>query len=1365
MDNIIINFSGNTDGLKPVEDGMDNLIKKEGEVGDTWKRVSELMNAQVNGQVDSTSNLYKAIVNLANASKTLDKSIIGGAYTEYLKQIQQQLALTNDEVIAYVESSKKAAQEAIFSAKTQEEADELTRSIEVMNSFLELFTQHAKNAANAQNELGGAFEENADKVSASTDGVSNSAKSATTNTEGLGKAFSDAADDAGQFESELGKIDKAIAEFSQMGVEGVKKLNALMDELLKRQQNIRAAMGRTTNPKELKVYEEALAAVNKGIADVGTTLDYLASEGIKWDEFEEPIPEVTEKVKTLAAELANIRDQMGKLALEGKQDSEEFKVLFDRALAIKKQIEDVNNAIKRVGSNTSKLNGLIEIATGAAAGYAVVQGVISLIGDESEETQRALLKVNAAMSILQGFQTLQNILQKDSAASLLFKTSATAANTAATVANTAATTANAAAQGTQAAAATVAATATGAQTVATEGAVVAQTQLNTAMALNPVGIVIAGIIALTAAISMWNGVNKTAIRIQEDANYALYKAGDSLEDWLQKNQNATNKAIAEAKKRGASSVELAKIEGQGDIRRLELIDKQRVALGKLYNEQQKEIERRGNVDKETLEAHAKLLDRQLALDKQYQNERAALEVKHLDFQKEIQDRELRSFIAQQEAKVLATRTGSVAEMKAQIEAIKATRAAKDKLNPDATQGEKEKAAAEDSRAISDIELAIYAYYLKSATAMAEANVAQRKKLILSQQVDSIASIKAVMNAEIAAIRARVNEQIKSNPNISAGERAKIQAEANLQILELEKQFAGKQLEIKQAGINAELILARKGTQEEYDLKIRLLNSQREIELAATEVTEAKRKEINAKYQKQREDALRAFNEAQLQNQISYLNADAEAFGLTENQKLEITLKRVEVQRQLETSQAEGNAAKIAEINAKYDALILNQKKSTIQANLAENIKALDVFTEESLKRQQRIAASQYSSGADKVKALEALKAFENEKLDIQHRALTTMVEQGLITNSEFEVQYQEILNKRADIERDTQEKITAVWKAETDKRLALYAASFEILKTGIEATLGESATKTALLEFQNAFQVVQGSIAKLKAALNDPSLNATQKAAARLEAFKEEVTAIIAATQVVINQMYADQSAARQQALSDQLAMLEEQKQKELDNKNLTEQQKADIDEKYRQRERQERIRAFNAEKEAKRTQAIINGLLGVTQAIATNPFPYSLIVAAIVAASTAVQVAKINSQPVPRFRTGKKKGGYEGFGIVDDGGKIEPILRSDGTLEIASGTPKNRLTYLHRDDIVFPSMEHMYKHFSIPAMPDIPEHLVGGREIDYDRLAEAMAAKMAGVIPAPKSTHVNIDKDGIKTLVVEGGNQTEVKNTHITMD
>lgn len=148
--------------------------------------------------------------------------------------------------------------------------------------------------------------------------------------------------------------------------------------------------------------------------------------GLTVDDYIESIKQAgTETQKTgqktlkAAQELKQMREELIRLERQGKSNTKEFKDLQEEAGNLADTIADVGEGIKRVGSDTGVFDGLIGAAQGVAGGFAVVQGAAALFGEENEELQETLLKVNAAMALLQGLQQIQTVLQKDSAAMVL----------------------------------------------------------------------------------------------------------------------------------------------------------------------------------------------------------------------------------------------------------------------------------------------------------------------------------------------------------------------------------------------------------------------------------------------------------------------------------------------------------------------------------------------------------------------------------------------------------------------------------------------------------------------------------------------------------------------------------------------------------------------------------------------------------------------------------------------------------------------------------------------------------------------------------------------------------------------------------
>jgi hypothetical protein len=125
--------------------------------------------------------------------------------------------------------------------------------------------------------------------------------------------------------------------------------------------------------------------------------------------------QTTSAFKSTKQELRETQKAMVDLALAGKQGSEEFKRLEQRAGVIKDTIGDMNTRVNNLANDTPKLELLTQAATGIAGGFAIAQGAAALFGDENEDVQKAILKTQAAMSLLNGVQSVANVINKDAA--------------------------------------------------------------------------------------------------------------------------------------------------------------------------------------------------------------------------------------------------------------------------------------------------------------------------------------------------------------------------------------------------------------------------------------------------------------------------------------------------------------------------------------------------------------------------------------------------------------------------------------------------------------------------------------------------------------------------------------------------------------------------------------------------------------------------------------------------------------------------------------------------------------------------------------------------------------------------------------
>lgn len=143
--------------------------------------------------------------------------------------------------------------------------------------------------------------------------------------------------------------------------------------------------------------------------------------------------------------------------------------------------------------------------------------------------------------------------------------------------------------------------------------------------------------------------------------------------------------------------------------------------------------------------------------------------------------------------------------------------------------------------------------------------------------------------------------------------------------------------------------------------------------------------------------------------------------------------------------------------------------------------------------------------------------------------------------------------------------------------------------------------------------------------------------------------------------------------------------------------------EKIDKRQRELAVQRAKFEKAANIAQIIQATAAAIIETLKTyKGLPIGFAIAASIGAIGALQLAKAISTPIPKFKTGKNND-YEGLAIVDDGGQREPIYRADtGEIEMAGGPAKDRLTYLSKKDIVWPSVDAFMKSMKTPLLPQM---------------------------------------------------------------
>ena len=271
--------------------------------------------------------------------------------------------------------------------------------------------------------------------------------------------------------------------------------------------------------------------------------------------------------KGLKMELTSLIQQMAYLKTQGETNSEEYKTMAARASELKDAMADAQTEVKNMSSDTAQLDATMGAASAASGGMSAVTGTMALMGQTSETATDAQKNLGAAVGIVSGLTAVQNALQKESNVMTGIRVLQTKAATKAEQLDTAAKKKN---------------------IVATTGATVAQKIFNAVAAANPyVLLAIALITVVGALVALAAGANRAA-KEQTKLNKATAAQLDYMEELAKTSTRSNNERIQAlqneldvAKARNASLSETRKLEDEIYNERVKAHDKQM----EIYSEQ------------------------------------------------------------------------------------------------------------------------------------------------------------------------------------------------------------------------------------------------------------------------------------------------------------------------------------------------------------------------------------------------------------------------------------------------------------------------------------------------------------------------------------------------------------------------------------------------------------------------------------------------------------------------------------------------------------------------------------------------------------------------------------------------------------
>lgn len=269
--------------------------------------------------------------------------------------------------------------------------------------------------------------------------------------------------------------------------------------------------------------------------------------------------------KGLKEELRSLTSQMAYLKTQGQTNSEEYQNMAQRAGVLKDALMDANSEVKAMASDTQTLDTVMGAATAVSGGFSAYTGALNLLGVNSQSAADAQKTLGGAIALVSGATAIQNALQKESNLMTGIRVLQSKAAAKAEALDAAAKKAN---------------------TAATGKATIAQKLFNAVAAANPyVLLAIALVTVVGALVAFTAGANKAA-KEQKKLNDLMTAYLDALDAYAQGFARASNDRIEKlqaesdvAKAQGKSLKETAAIEDKIYEERVKAHEQNKIIYG------------------------------------------------------------------------------------------------------------------------------------------------------------------------------------------------------------------------------------------------------------------------------------------------------------------------------------------------------------------------------------------------------------------------------------------------------------------------------------------------------------------------------------------------------------------------------------------------------------------------------------------------------------------------------------------------------------------------------------------------------------------------------------------------------------------
>lgn len=432
-------------------------------------------------------------------------------------------------------------------------------------------------------------------------------------------------------------------------------------------------------------------------------------------------------------------------------------------------------------------------------------------------------------------------------------------------------------------------------------------------------------------------------------------------------------------------------------------------------------------------------------------------------------------------------------------------------------------------------------------------------------------------------------------------------------LEAEKSLQESRIALMEEGLDKELATIRYG----YQQKIDAVKGNSSAEMA---LRKSLLQEMNNELAKASEEYEKNRASIDLQNRLASVEEGSE-------EEMSVRLEILDKQKEEEMKAAESNGADVSLIEQKY----LNEKRKIYEEYAADYVDEIS----KSAAAEQVVRNAQYNSEMKELEKQHAQKLVSDEEYEKKKAEIT---ERYSIDTAKAAVDSLEEQLSVENLSQEDREKLAEqLQKAKAD--LANAEADAEIAAIKRVKDEEEDSYKKRMKNAQKWMSVASdaiGNIGNLMSALYEGDIeNIENEQEANEEAYNADVERIEALAES--GAISEEEAEVRKRAAEEETS----RKNEELEKKKVQLQQK--------------QAKWDKAVQLAQTGIATARGIMEAMAMIPPNP-----VLAAVIGAMGAVQMATIVATPIPAYKEGTKDGGHVGgLAIVGDGGKKEVIVYS----------------------------------------------------------------------------------------------------------